>query len=257
MSSAPILKTVTAIPAAAAHHRRPSLATSSTSSNTSSSTSEPTSSKLKKRRSSHLKRQMSLTSSDPCIDPHRSHAGGPLATIYSVRPDRDPLLGGSNASPGRIFAAPLDTEADAAPTASPGRNLLSAFQAVSPSRPNVASLLSGGGIAVGLRSAGTNNALQPASPIASPSRRTSSYTSASRRGSISASPGRSINWASDAMRAANGATVSQAAATNRYANPVIASSTNGSPARAVHGSPRKQGGVVYSPVKQADQSTGR
>lgn len=256
MSAASATISSTDSASAVAHRRRLSTTSSSSSSSSSSSAAGGSTSlpSLKpQRRSSPLKRQMSLTatSSDPAIDPHRSHASGPLAVLYSVPPERDPLVGGSNTSPARIFTNADDS---IGASGSPGRSLLSAFQAVSPNRPNgVASLLSGGGSAVGLRSAGTGNTLQPASPIASPQRRTSSYTSHNRRGSISGSPSRSINWASDAMRAANGVAVSPA--TSRSIA-VAAVDINRSPERTVQASPRRQAGVVYSPVKQAE-ATGK
>lgn len=129
------------------------------------------------RRPSPLKRQMSLGLGDPTsssaalnIDPNRDHAAGPLAVLYSVKPDEDPLLAGGaspvKASPstnntilrgGALQHSPssnntsanveippdtprsvsalanLERTAVTAPLpSSPNRSLLAAFQAVSP-----------------------------------------------------------------------------------------------------------------------------
>lgn len=132
---------------------------------------------------SPLTRQMSL-SSDPSIDPNRTHSQGPLAVLYSA-PERDilslqpqlhpsptrnnsasdaarPLEPPSNASPGRRFNDLARGLSSNALSQSPSRSLLAAFQAVSP-RSTIHS--------VGLRNAGPaqpTTSLQPASPISSP-----------------------------------------------------------------------------------------
>lgn len=130
------------------------------------------------RRPSPLKRQMSLGTGAPSspaqtaapfdINPLRSHAAGPLAVLYSVEPDEDPLInphqsptrspskispsrGNLHSSPFNYLTATSGVEAPgtprpvsalaaldrAAPAASPNRSLLSAFQAVSPRLQNI------------------------------------------------------------------------------------------------------------------------
>lgn len=150
------------------------------------------------------------------INPHRDHAAGPLAVLYSVQPDEDPLLHtGTPGSPNKTvnsspfndnvaihsIESPRPVSALAGlECASPNRSLLSAFQAVSPrsqaiasrstSAPSLSNLASPRGVLP------QNSPLGPASPITTSPRQSSyhksTYATAAFRALNGASPQKQI-----------------------------------------------------------------
>jgi hypothetical protein len=166
-------------------------------------------------RPSPLKRQMSVgngvASSTLEINPHRDHAAGPLAVLYSVQPDEDPLLCmGAPGSPSKNAHSSPFNDNVAVPSieaprpvsalasleyASPNRSLLSAFQAVSPrsqaiasrstSAPSLSNLASPRGVLP------QNSPLGPASPINTSPRQSPYY-----KGTYATAAFRALNGAS-------------------------------------------------------------
>ncbi|KAK9899824.1 hypothetical protein P389DRAFT_164912 [Cystobasidium minutum MCA 4210] len=208
------------------------------------------------------------------INPLRSHAGGPLAVLYSVEPDEDPLLvNGSNSvtrSPSKLGGGSLHSSPfnDAPPldaahhpgtprsvsalaaldrpgpalAASPNRSLLSAFQAVSPRLQNITARSSSAPSLSHLSNGSSARTTSPRGPA--PQQPSSGLLAPASP--ISTSPRQSTHtrtsYATAAFRALNGATSPQKQIPSRSSSggSSAAASLNVSPVRSRSSSALRQ-----------------